>query len=425
MIVDVSARMKRYLDDESTRVLKKRNDSTTKSRELTTIVVFNLPKSYNQGKVRRVFQDCGVISHIDVCESMDKNSRLARVEFTRYDEALAALTKSHKQIGNNEIEVTMLENSTLWMTNFPPRFNHRDIRDIFKSVGVTVLSVRLPSLRFNPNRRFAYIDVCRAQEVEKALEFLNSKDIEGYTLVLKHSNPLERSKRTDASVWERRELLIRNLNPNKVTEDGLNQFFSKFGTIEKVKLSRNERSNLYAFISFTEQEAAHEALKTNRTEFEGNEVSVSLADRKAYLERQEVKKLLNQNYPKDSDHIVSVFPLSDKINKIHIQRLLQEKVSIDENDIKKIYLVTDLKGSLIILKDAKIAAKCSLALNGITLQNLTIHCGTVADLRNSIEMFKNQESEHERSKNTLPLTESQSNTKKLSNDDFRKMFLGK
>ncbi|CAR29648.1 hypothetical protein ZYGR_0AD03320 [Zygosaccharomyces rouxii] len=420
--------MKHHLDEEDPDVSKKRNESYTRNRELTTVVAFNLPKSYNQGKVRRLFRDCGVISHIDVCESADKNYRLARVEFTRYDEALSALTKSHKQIGNNEIEVTMLENSTLWITNFPPRFNHREIRALFNSIGVTVLSVRLPSLRYNANRRFAYVDVSRTQEVEKALTLLNSKEVEGYTLVIKQSNPLEKTKRTDASVWERREILIRHLDSNKVTEDSLRQHYSKYGKIEHIKIPKKYGSdvvNTYAFISFSDQNAAHQALETNGTQFEGNEISVTLADRKAYLERQDVKKLLNKTHPKDSDHIVSLFPLSDKVNKIHIQQLLQERASINENDIRKIYLITDLHGSLIILKDQKIAAKCSLALNGISFQNSTIQCGTISDLRNSTKKPKNQEYKQQEGEGLFHLPEHQPTKKQLSNDDFRKMFLGK
>lgn len=420
--------MKRHLDEEASHVSKKRNEQSTRNRELTTVVASNLPKSYNQGKVRRLFKDCGVISHIDVCESADKNCRLARVEFTKYDEALSALTKSHKQISNNEIEVTMLENSTLWITNFPPRFNHRELRDLFKSVGITVLSVRLPSLRFSANRRFAYVDVSKTREVEKAITSLNSKEVEGYTLVIKQSNPLEKSKRTDASVWERREVLIRNLDSNKVTEERLRQHYSKYGNIEHIKIPKKpgyKDMNTYAFISFTDQQAAYQALETNGTQLEGSIISVGLADRKAYLERQDVKKLLNKAHSKDNDYIISLFPLSDKVNKIHIQQLLQERATINEQDIRKIYLITDLHGSLVILKDSRVAAKCSLALNGIPFQNSTIHCGTIFDLLNNTKKPKTQEHRQQENEGLLRVPEHQSTKKQLSNDDFRKMFLGK
>lgn len=419
--------MKHRLDEEDSHISKKFNDNFTRNRELTTVVVSNLPKSYNQAKVRRLFRDCGVISHIDVCESTAKKYRLARVEFTKYEEALSALTKSHKQIGNNEIEVTMLENSTIWITNFPPRFNYREIRDLFKSVGITVLSVRLPSLRFNSNRRFAYVDVSRTEEVEKALASLNSKEVEGYTLVLKQSNPLEKSTRTDASVWERREILIRHLNSKKVTEEGLRQHYSKYGSIEYVKIPREMRTNstvTYAFISFTNQQAAYRALDTDGTQFEGNKISVGLADRRAYLERQDVKRLLNRTHSKDNDHIISLFPLGDKVNKMHIQQLLQEKASIDENDIRKIYLITDLCGCLVVLRDSKIAARCSLALNGISFQHTTIHCGSIFDLRNNTKKLKIQENKQRGGEDLIHVFEHEPTGKQLSNDDFRKIFLG-
>ncbi|AQZ10404.1 PRP24 (YMR268C) [Zygosaccharomyces parabailii] len=414
--------MKRQLDESIQHESKRRNDDAPhKQRELTTVVVSNLPKSYNQNKVYKYFQDCGAISHIDITESIDKLRRLARIEFTRYDEALSALTRSHKKIGNNEIKVTLLENCTVWVTNFPPHFNHRDIKNLFRMNELTVLSVRLPSLRFNADRRFAYVDVITPEEVAKAVERLDSKELEGYNIVVKQSNPLGKSKRSDASVWERREVLIRNLNTTKVTEDTLRQLYSKYGSIESIKISGHEKDNGYAFVSFIHQEPVNRALETNKMLLEGNEIKVTLADRKAYLERQQVKALIKKSNKDTGDFIVSLYPLHDKVNKAQLQKLVQEKAAISEKDIKHIYLVPDLRGSLIVFKDTKNAARCSLALNGIEFQRTIVKCGPIKDL------IKNNggNSENRFSKAIIPAVERKLPPNQLSNDDFRRLFLGK
>ena len=143
---------------------KKANEALTRNRELTTVLVKNLPKSYNQNKVYKYFKDCGSITHVDVADSLMKSFRFARIEFARYDGALAAITKTHKTIGHNEILVSHLADCTLWITNFPPNYTQRDIKDLFKDINIVVLSIRLPSLRYNKNRRFAYIDVTSKED---------------------------------------------------------------------------------------------------------------------------------------------------------------------------------------------------------------------------------------------------------------------
>nr|2KH9_A Chain A, U4/U6 snRNA-associated-splicing factor PRP24 [Saccharomyces cerevisiae] len=80
---------------------------------------------------------------------------------------------------------------TLWMTNFPPSYTQRNIRDLLQDINVVALSIRLPSLRFNTSRRFAYIDVTSKEDARYCVEKLNGLKIEGYTLVTKVSNPLE------------------------------------------------------------------------------------------------------------------------------------------------------------------------------------------------------------------------------------------
>lgn len=418
--------MKRKLELETSGRSKKQKDEPTRNRELATVLVCNLPKSYNQTKVRKYFQECGSIAQIDVCDSINKEYRLARVEFTKYHEALSALTKTFKKIGNNEITVTLLENSTLWITNFPPRFTQYDIKELFLRMNVVALSVRLPSLRFNANRRFAYVDVSSHEEAEIAIQQLDGKEIEDHRLVIKASNPLEKSKRTDCGALERREVLVRHLDLNKVTEDSLRALFSKFGSIESIKIPNTQGSRPddgYGFVVFEEKSAAGKALEANGLKMDNKEISVSISDRKAYLERQEVKRILNAKH--NSDLIVSLFPLNDKCSKVQIEQLLFDQAHLNKNDIKKIHLVSDHEGALVVFKESKLAAKCAMSLNGVEFQRKNIHCGAVNDLRKHNKKMATTEQKNVSFCNVGSSEGAKDECPKLSNDDFRKLFLGK
>ncbi|CCD27242.1 U6 snRNP complex subunit PRP24 NDAI_0K00510 [Naumovozyma dairenensis CBS 421] len=429
---------------------KKQNDTETKNRELTTVLVKNLPKSANQTKMHKFFQDCGIINHIDIVDSNDKKSRLARLEFSTFLEASSALTKTFKKVGpNNIIEVTSLHGCTIWMTNFPPSFEAKNIRQLIQDeTGMIVVSIRLPSLKYNSNRRFAYIDLCSKEDAQSVIQNLNNMDLNGYKLVVKISNPSDRSKRTDLSTIERREIIIRNLNPMTLTEEKLRNHFGECGEIERITIPHRQRENVEsfhngcAFIVFSTATQANNALELNKSEFLGREISVGLADKKPYLERKEVKRLLHSKNTKELARIISLYPLSDRVTKSNIKSFLHETFpnrSVGD-EMEDIYLVSDKNGAFIILKDEKLAGIYLMGLNMKMFHNKVIHCGTVNDLKgnaNGIHLDKKQNNNNNNKINTIEKKpskdilkapaglEKEQSQKKLSNDDFRRMFLGK
>lgn len=422
--------MKRSLDVEPTGPRKQVDVNENRKRELTTVIVRNLSKSYNQTKLRKYFQDCGRINQVDVCEALSKDGRLARIEFTSYNEVLTALTKTFSKIGNNEIQVEPLVDCTIWMTNFPPQYTARDIINLLRRIDILTVSVRLPSLRFNANRRFAYVDLTSQDDVNRAVSQLNDKTIQSYRLVVKKSNLLDISKRTDSAVLERREIMIRHLNLEQITEDRLKEIFSTYGAIETVKVPHTgdrQHTDGYAFITFKEKSSADESLKADQTTLDGQQINVKLSDRKEYLERQKVKRILFNKSQNDS--IISLFPLSDHISKAQIESLLTEKLGLNANDMENLYLVSDYEGALIVLKEAKLAAKCLMSLNGTEFKGRHLHCGTVRDLKDhdrnrkatAKSHFVNASRDHF-IQTTLRDTNS---SPKLSNEDFRKIFLNK
>ncbi|QHS75538.1 U6 snRNP complex subunit PRP24 [Saccharomyces paradoxus] len=416
---------------------KKANEASTRNRELTTVLVKNLPKSYNQNKVYKYFKDCGPIIHVDVADSLMKRFRFARIEFARYDGAVAAITKTHKIIGQNEITVSHLTECTLWMTNFPPNYTQRDIRGLFQDISIVVLSVRLPSLRFNTSRRFAYIDVTSKEDANNCVEKLNGLEIEGYTLITKVSNPLEKSKRTDSATLEGREIIVRNLNTELLDENLLSDSFERFGSIEKINIPAGQKehsfNNCCAFIVFEKKDSAEEALQMNGSSLGNREISVSLADKKPFLERNEVKRLLASRNSKELETLICLFPLSDKVSPSLICQFLQEEIDVDKKDIKKVLLVSDFNAAIIIFTDKKLAAKMLMGLNGSQFQGKIIRSGTINDMKryhsnqrnHNVKISKpscvnvSQKRRNLQAKKKLPNEREQ-----MSNDDFRRMFLG-
>ncbi|SCU83416.1 LAFA_0D03466g1_1 [Lachancea sp. 'fantastica'] len=423
---------------ESSSDLKKAHHSYRRKREVSTVIVKNLPLSYNFFKIRKLISGCGEVEHIEAVKSLDGNSKFARIEFKDHGDVLSALTKSHKQIGSNEIIVEKLQNSTIWITNFPPDFEAVALRKLFNEAGATVLSVRLPSLRYDAHRRFAYVDLISADEACRVTEQLNGTLLGSYKLVVKLSEPSVAEKRTDATILERRQITVKNLDQRKVTQERLSEEFSQFGEIEKItmptpKIHDNDKEEPpklnkgFAFIDFLLPECAKAALKLDECEIEGRIIDVTLSDRKAYLERQAVKRIFAKR--SHTDHVVSIYPLDDKTSIHQLQNLLFERAKVSPEEIKTIYLVADHEGALILANDSRAAAKIALAVNGIQFRKRTIKCGDIKDLKNhtaTVEPKKNQaatQSNQEVLDEKPSAAPQKSGT--MTNEDFRRMFLAK
>ena len=420
---------------------KQNNNATvlTRARGQRTVLVKNLPRSYNRHKIRKLFSDCGNILCIDTVLSPDKTNRYARLEFSSPDEAASALTRDHKQIGaNNVLEVSLLQNNTLWMTNFPPTFTPKELREELLNRGIVCLSVRFPSHRYNSNRRFAYVDVCSIDDKLRAIESLNESMLGGYKLIVRDSDPSARVRRTDAGSIERREIFIRNLDPECTTKETLMELVKEYGEIECINIphTRENMVNACAFVTFVSRDDALKAVAAiNNQIFKGRKISVALADSKAYLEREEVKKILNSQNPVRLSSVISLFPISDRTSKEQVELFIVENSPVSRDDIQRVFLVTDYSGSLVIFRDQLLAAKCSLALSGRIFQNRVITCGSVQDLKLSrrkphkVGNNNNNNNNPELGKTNQRQLQShiiQSEaTKPMTNDDIRELFLGK
>ncbi|SCU97329.1 LADA_0H05710g1_1 [Lachancea dasiensis] len=418
---------------------KRANQASKRNRETCTVLASNLPLNYNFSKVRKLFGACGEIEHIDLQKSATGDTRIARIEFKDYNDVLTALTKSHKSLGGREIIVVPIENCTLWVTNFPPSFDENDLRRLFGESGGTVMSVRLPSLRYDSHRRFAFIDMASENEATQVLNQLHDSCIEKYRLVVKLSQPSMAVKRTDSALLEKRQVLVKNLNQFKVIKQRIEEEFGRFGEIEKVTIpepqqdigSKSEDIKVnkgFAFIDFSQLQSAQQSLELNGKEFEGTTIEVTIADKKAFLERKAIKRLFAKNGA--MENVLSLYPLDDRTSITQLQNFIVDQSKVKKTDIKEIYLAYDHHGALVVTKDASSAARIRLGVSGAKFGKRIIRCGSAKELQGHkpaaasastgsskiLEESQRDESVHDRSIDAP--------TKKMTNDDFRKMFLG-
>jgi hypothetical protein len=128
-----------------------------RDRENATVFVKNVPPNISEAKIRQFFRDvslsrfvgilsegrdaltmiqCGTINSWKLLPS-EGESVSAIIEFDTKDDAAAALTRDQKQLDGRTIDVQIGGGSTLFVTNFPPTADEKDIREMFQEVCCT------------------------------------------------------------------------------------------------------------------------------------------------------------------------------------------------------------------------------------------------------------------------------------------------
>ncbi len=119
-----------------------------------------------------------------------------------------------------------------------------------------IVDVRFPSLKYNTHRRFCYVQFKSSGQARAATE-RDGEVIGKLKLVAKISDPGVKQDRQGA-VHEGRELYVANLDWS-ATEDEVKQVFSKYGTVEKIRIPTNiaGKSKGIAFVVFSNRVVLH------------------------------------------------------------------------------------------------------------------------------------------------------------------------
>ncbi|KAK6526313.1 Splicing factor [Orbilia ellipsospora] len=374
----------------------------TRDREKLTIFAKNLPADIDELSVRKFFKGCGTINTLKLVVGADNESATASIEFQNTDDVLAARTRDKKRLNGREITVEVGHNTTVYITNFPPTADEKWIRELLRDCG-PIVEVRFPSLKYNTHRRFCYVQFEASEDAEKAVQF-DKKDVEGYILVSKFSDPIKKPERSGA-VQEGREVLIRNID-YEATEDEIRELFEKYGTIQDIRLISHGKQHHsgYGFLDFETAEAAKASLELNSHKLRSRKLMVVIGETQGGAPPS--KKTSGKTQAKapnaaagspmgaaspvsttvsdlpdipDRDTIrqktLYVLGVADTVNDSKIRSAFEKYGSL-----RKVQLKLQYQAAVVEFDDVKDAGKASLALDGHEIDGRAISFGSFQDM---------------------------------------------
>ncbi|QSL66641.1 hypothetical protein MERGE_001024 [Pneumocystis wakefieldiae] len=436
-----------------------------RNRENTTVRVTGLPKPVSVEQLNRFFYGCGDIINMKIMEESSNDSSTVFVEFATLEDTKSALTRNYKKLDQNEILVELATETTLWVTNFPPSADEKFIYQLFQEYG-DVVEVRFPSLRYNSRRRFCYVQMKYPEQALASLSLHGQTFEKKYKLVVNISDSSKKENRKEA-ISEGREIIVSNISPES-TEDDLTNLFSKYGTIERIRLIYDKNSEYhkgFCYIVYATAEQALSALEVDKQELHSKPICVKLvkAKNRDYLKKNKgndedislhesaisEEKTKPLSFREIKDKSLGILYLPDTVNQTRIENVFKAYGTIN-----KIELRPDHEGAIVEYEHASDAGRAAMALDGYVFSDKKIRIVTVeALLQYNPKKDSLQDEEHVITKITnlkprrqrLSMNENSISLPKkrlkistqdddssctqpsstYSNEDFRSMFLNK
>ncbi|KAG9818477.1 hypothetical protein KCU98_g18497, partial [Aureobasidium melanogenum] len=313
-----------------------------------------------------------------------------------------------KTFDGNTIRIQSGTLSTLYVTNYPADWDEVKIRELFQDFG-TVVSVRLPSLKYNQRRRFCYVQFLTPEEA-RAATALDDKALDSqHRLIAKISDPNAKKARSGATT-EGRELHVANIDFT-ASESDIRDLFKQHGTIESVRTIKNLQGKFFgtAFIVFSKPEEAEAALALNNKPLKTRLLRVTLATDKSSAKKDIATKVIRHNasgspIPEESqngsaeaangrrgstaqpqelneetamtarERRLALLNLPDTVNDARIQSFLE-----NFGPLRKITVRRDKKGAMVEFVNLQDAGKVSLGVDCSPL-GPEVRIGTVEEL---------------------------------------------
>lgn len=233
----------------------------TPDRENTAVVVSSgkpeAPPSPDE--LQTLFLGCGTVRDVLGPRALASGNWGGMVVFADRSAVPAAMTRNKKRImgaggttATAEVEVTVARDCTLFVKNFPETFTDTDIKALFAEHG-DILDTRWPSMRYNPNRRFCYVEMATAEGATRSLS-LDQREFCGLKLSVKRSDPERREERSDANATER-EVYVTRI-PHEMSVPEIHGLFAQYGDLLAVRVPRPG----VAFADFRTSLDAHKAI---------------------------------------------------------------------------------------------------------------------------------------------------------------------
>ncbi|KAI5950942.1 PRP24 [Candida jiufengensis] len=364
-------------------VERKRNhdvaEESQRSREEFSVQVNNLSQGVTKEDVKTFFSDCGDIRDINLVEF--NGEKKAVIEFSNELEVFSAITRSHKILGANEILVTRVQKTLLFVNNYPSSFSQLQVKEMFESVGPLV-SIRFPSQLRNRTRRFCYIQFVNHENAQKAialydgLKYKDGNFNRESTWVVKYSEPQENKDRN--SPMSERKIRVTNISFS-ITEDELKNEFSEFGEIDSISLPkavfdtknrRMKQNGGIAIIAFKNVESVDDALSKD---------GFNIKDRAIKVSKLQIQNNLT---PEDFDQLKSVglTDINSSLNQYQIKNHLEKNYG----RVNKILLLPHLYSALIEFDDIKDCGKIGLNGGSLEIDNYLIQITSKQEITNLI-----------------------------------------
>ncbi|KAH9859825.1 hypothetical protein IAQ61_011607 [Plenodomus lingam] len=368
-----------------------------RDREHTTVIVRKLPPGTTQTRIRQFFTDAGTVRNLVLKE--EKDSVTAVVEFEATEEADYALSKEAKGFEGHSISIERGQSTTLYVANYPAQADEAYLRKLYEPFG-EVVSIRFPSLKFDTHRRFCYVQFAKAEDAVAATQ-LDGADVEGFKLISKISNPTAKKQR-DGATSEGREVYIWHLN-FKVKERDVEEAFSKFGKIERIKVpivksSGNNKG--YCYVVYESKESADNAVaEMHEKTFWGLDLKVEIASDRGAAKPKIKSTLENENAAEArgsttgqtattttttndteaqpasfTERSIAILNLPDTVPDVRIRPL------VEAYGFKKIKLEPQHGGAIIEFTTIEDAGKAGFALEGKEFEGRKLRIGTVQEL---------------------------------------------
>lgn len=346
-------------------------DNVTRNREQFRIRLSPLANGVGDEDVRAFFKGYGDPISIQIVDGT------AIVELSSEQEVMTCLTRDVKPLNGEPVKISRLFANTLWITNYPPHYSIQNIEDLISSLGKAAIDIRLPSQVDLKERRFCYADFADPETAQHVRNNLNGLNVENYVVQVEISNPTLRKERKAHPIA--RQVYAHNLNFKQTTENTLRGFFQKFGDVDNIKMPLNEANrnrkntnNGFAFVTFTTETAAKEALKLGAAQLDGRRIEISAVKTKQSLQN------INASHFK-ADSSVSIQNLSELVTSEQLKVYLEEKVG----PVSKILLQPSKQSALVEFEAFKDAGKVGLLLEGVEYENHILHVGLKQDFINS------------------------------------------
>lgn len=356
------------LETKRQRTEKPEQNEPVRSREQFRIKITNITSWTTEAEIRAFLEGYGSPLSVQIVHN---NVSYAIVEMSSEADVLSSLTRDKKILHGLEVSVSRIFANTVWVTNYPSTFDPSDVEKMIQSTGFEPLSIRFPVQNDFKQRRFCYVDFGSTEDAQSVRNLLHGREIDGLTVQAEISNPsIKRARHTQPVD---RQVYVHNLNFKDTTESSLWNLFSTFGDLESIKMPLNMKNkslgyqnNGFAFITFTTEAGAKEAILLGHAELDGRRVEISVV---------KPKEAIKKSIRFDKELTLSIHNVNEIITEDRLRAHIESKVG----QVSKIQLMPSKKGALVQFSLVANAGRASIVLEGTEFEGQILHVGQMLD----------------------------------------------